>query len=445
MFKITRKSRLVKVAAATAAIGSIAAIGFAGNSPAQADPIQYTDPLFGFGSDTLQDVTNAFAGYSNNNFFTPVRSDNGKVMVSWNAFDPLSTDTQTPSCIVTKVGTGQMLRPNGSGNGWISLSSAISNQNWPQSGTSCGGPRKVGGLIDFARSSGGPGSRASATGPLQFVPAFKDAMAYAYVRPSGSPVTDLTSAQLNALHVAGPQLIDPDGAGGAPAVPVLACGIQTGSGTYATWMGMLGISVIPLSQDNGTDICNAAGLAVGADVDTGRLQESNSPDLLAKGLLLSSMSHDVCDGVVGNGPAPCTNAQLIVGYSASQFIARGNGVGSPDSDLTSQNGSLGSINGDAAVTGAAPTLAPVAAAYNNATFGRTVYYIVPFAAIEPGGEEQSPGMTDMFITSGTDIAKFCTAAEEGELAGTTIEKHGFLQISNCGVVTSALRANLRVS
>ena len=50
---------MVKVAAATAAIGSIAAIGFAGNSPANADPKQFS-AMVGFGSDTLQEVTNAF-------------------------------------------------------------------------------------------------------------------------------------------------------------------------------------------------------------------------------------------------------------------------------------------------------------------------------------------------------------------------------------------------
>ena len=433
MFKSTRRGKMVKVAAAAAAVGSIAAIGFVGNSPAQADPLQYTDPIFGFGSDTLQDVTNAFAGYSNDNFFTPVQSDNGKVIVSWDAFDPSAADATVPNCITTKVGTGQMLRPNGSGNGWISLSSAVSNQDWPRSGSACGGPRKVGGLVDFARSSGGPAGRANPNGPLQFIPAFKDALHWAYVRPTGSPVTDLSPVQLSALHTTGPQLI-----GG---VPVIACGIQTGSGTYATWMANNGIGVDPLGQDTGTAVCNGTGATPGTD---GRLQENNSPDLLAKGLLLSSMQHPICDGALGGDPVPCTNAQLIVGYSASQFIARGNGVGSPDSNLSSQNGGLGRIDGRQAVTGTAPNLAPVQVAYDNATFGRTVFYIVPFAAIQPGGDEQSPAITDMFVTSSpSDRAKFCLAAEPGEAPGTTIEKHGFLQIPNCGEATAANRANLR--
>ena len=59
------QKKLVRTAAALAAVGSIAGVAAAGGSPAQADPQQYTAPVFGFGSDTLQDVTNAFAGFSN--------------------------------------------------------------------------------------------------------------------------------------------------------------------------------------------------------------------------------------------------------------------------------------------------------------------------------------------------------------------------------------------
>jgi len=196
--------------------------------------------------------------------------------------------------------------------------------------------------------------------------------------------------------------------------------------------------------DTGTDLCNNAG-------GTGRLQENNSPDLEAKSLLLSSMTSPLCDGVDDSDTTAvsCENAQLIVGYSASQWIARGNGVGSPDSDLGA-NGGLGLINGNAAVSGTAPNLAPVAAAYES-SFGRTVYYMVDYMAVEPGGEETSPAILDMFVTDlgdddaigGTDAnadtpSKFCAA-------GTTIEQHGFLQIDNCGVITDALRASLKTS
>ena len=140
MFKITRKSRLVKVAAATAAIGSLAAIGFAGNSPANADPKQYTDPIFGFGSDTLQDVTNAFAGFSNNINYTPLQTSAAtgtKQIVSWDAFAP-GSDPTVVNCITTKTGAPQIQRPNGSTNGVRALSAAFNvGQRWPAAAGVC--------------------------------------------------------------------------------------------------------------------------------------------------------------------------------------------------------------------------------------------------------------------------------------------------------------------
>ena len=90
------------------------------------------------------------------------------------------------------------------------------------------------------------------------------------------------------------------------------------------------------------------------------------------------------------------------------------------------------------MSGTAPNLAPVQAAYGNTTFGRTVYYIVSYAAVEPGGDFVSPAIQDMFVTTPAsggnpaDVAKFCQA-------GDTIEQHGFLQVPDCGVLTNANR------
>jgi len=427
---ISLKKKVGLSLAAAAAVGATF-VALAGDASVSADPKQYTDPLFGFGSDTLQDVTNAFAGYSQGVDFTPLRTANGKQIVSWDAFPAGAIDPTATDCIVTKVGTGQIKRPNGSSNGLRALSATVGGGQWPLSGTDCGGPRAMTGIVDFARSSSGPSSNPS--GPIQFIPAFSDALAFAYIKPTGDPVTDLTTAQLTAIHGTGPQIID--------GTVVIGCGIQTGSGTYGTWVGKIALSS---GADTGTDLCNNAG-------GTGRLQENNSPDLEAKSLLLSSMTSPLCDGVDDSDTTAvsCENAQLIVGYSASQWIARGNGVGSPDSDLGA-NGGLGLINGNAAVSGTAPNLAPVAAAYES-SFGRTVYYMVDYMAVEPGGEETSPAILDMFVTDlgdddaigGTDAnadtpSKFCAA-------GTTIEQHGFLQIDNCGVITDALRASLKTS
>lgn len=412
MFQTTRNSRLVKVAAAAAAIGSIAAIGFVGNSPAHADPKQYTDPIFGFGSDTLQDVTNVFAGATVLGTYVPPLQTSAatgqKQIVSWDAFAPGAADPTVVNCITTKTGAPQIQRPNGSGNGVRALSAAFNvGQKWPAAAGACGATRPMGGLIDFARSSS---SVTTTSGPLVYIPFGRDAFGFGYVRPSGSPVTSITAAELTALHSTGPQLI-----GG---VPVIACGIQTGSGTYSSWMTALGLATNG-TGDPGTNTCNNAGVAP----FSGRVQENNGPDLTGKSTFLSSMTSDICDGVAGGAPVTCENAQLVVGFSASQFIARSNGVGSVPPNL-GVNGGLGAINGIPAVTGTAPNLAANAAWYANTTFGRDVTYVVAAAAIE--GADAVPSLVDMFVGS---TSKVCAAT-------TTIQQFGFLSLgASCGSTT----------
>jgi hypothetical protein len=412
MFKITRKSRLVKVAAAAAAIGSLAAIGFAGNSPANADPKQYTDPIFGFGSDTLQDVTNAFAGFSNGINYTPLQTSAAtgtKQIVSWDAFAPGAADPTAVNCITTKTGAPQIQRPNGSSNGVRALSAAFNvGQRWPAAAGVCGATRPMAGVIDFARSSA---SVTTTSGPLVYIPFGRDAFGFGYVRPSGSPVTSITAAELTALHATGPQLI-----GG---VPVIACGIQTGSGTYSSWMTSLGLATNG-TGDPGTNTCNNAGVA-GSTL--GRLQENNGPDLTNKATVLSSMTSDICDGVAGGAPVACTNAQLVIGFSASQFIARSNNVGTPNPNLGA-NGGLGAINGVPAATGTAPNLVPNSAWYSNTTFGRDVTFVLAAAAIE--GPDALPALQDMFVGP---TSKVCSAT-------ATIQSHGFLALGGaCGSTT----------
>ena len=411
MFNSTRTTRLVKVAAVAAAVGSIAAIGFAGNSPAQADPKQYTDPIFGFGSDTLQDVSNAFAGFSNGVVYPPLQTSAAtgtKQIVSWDAFAP-GADPTLVNCITTKTGAPQIQRPNGSSNGVRALSAAFNvGQRWPAAAGACGATRPMGGLVDFARSSASVNTTA---GPLVYIPFGRDALSFAYIKPTGGPVTSITSGDLTALHATGPQLI-----GG---VPVIACGIQTGSGTYQSWMRSLGLTELGLG-DPGTNTCNNAGVAP----FTSRVQENNGPDLIGKSASLAAMTSNICDGVAGGEPVSCANAQLIVGFSASQFIARSNGVGIPNPLLVGANAGLGAVNGLASVSGTIPNLAPVLAGYASATFGRDVTFVLAAASIE--GASALPHLVDMFVGSSS---KVCAAT-------TTIQSHGFLALGGaCGSTT----------
>jgi len=415
MIKATRKSKVIKVAAVAAVLGSFAAIGFAGNSPAQADPKQFTDPIFGFGSDTLQDVSNAFAGFSNGINYTPLQTSGAtgrSQIVSWDAFAPGAADPTVVNCITTRTGAPQIQRPNGSSNGVRALSAAFNvGQRWPAAAGACGVTRPMGGIIDFARSSA---SVNTTSGPLVYIPFGRDALSFAYIKPTtvlGGPVTSITSADLSALHATGPQLI-----GG---VPVIACGIQTGSGTYSSWMTSLGLATNG-TGDPGTNLCNNAGVAPFIS----RLQENNGPDLTGKSASLAAITSDICDGVAGGSPVSCANAQLIVGFSASQFIARSNGVGTPNPLLVGPTAGLGAVNGLASVQGIIPNLTPVTAGYASSTFGRDVTFVVAAAAIEGG--DALPALQDMFVGS---TSRVCAAT-------TTIQSHGFLSLgAACGSTT----------
>jgi hypothetical protein len=397
----TIRKKLVRTAAALTALGSALSVGLVGSSPANADPKQYS-ALIGFGSDTTQDIVNALSGFSDGNNYTPIQTSVGTgqiQLVSWDAFP-------ANQCITTKVGAPTILRPNGSTNGRRILSRAFGGGTW--NSATCGN-RNVSGLVDFARSSAGPASAGSA---LTYIPFGRDALTWAYNKPSGSPVVNLTPAQLQSLHLTGPQDI-----GGTVIIP---CGIQTGSGTYQSWMQALGISVSPLGQDVGTNFCNT-GLAPGGVPDAGgRLQESNGPELTIKANALAAKSDPICDGVAGGPSVSCANAQVIVGFSASQFIARSNNVASPN---PGPGVALGQINGTDPVNGTAPSLTPDATFYANTTFGRDVYNVVASEVLEAPADAR---IVSMFVGPTSAVCS----------AGTRIQTFGFLTLgANCGSTT----------
>lgn len=407
------RKKLVRSAAGLAAFSAVAGGGaLVSHSPASADPQQYTAPIFGYGSDTVQDVTNAFAGFSNGVDYTPLRTPTGnRQLVSWDAFP-------AGSCIAPKVGGPTILRPNGSGDGQKILKAAFAAGNkWPLTTTAaCGGQQNVQGMVDFGRSSSGPGALANPSGPLVWVPFARDALSFAYIRPAGNPVTSITTADLKSLHQNGVKLLGPSND-----IPVIACGIQTSSGTYKTFMGDLALASDG-TGDPGTALCNSA---LNVSHTDGRVEENSGPELNLKAARLHNMTDPLCDGVAGGTAVACDNAQLIVGFSASQFIARSNGVGTPAPGLGA-NGGLGAINGQAAATFNGTKWVPVQAAYDDTTFGRDVYYVLPFQSIDTANFTDIPYITEMFVGS---TSKVCSA-------GTTIQDHGFRTIANCGATTS---------
>jgi hypothetical protein len=418
MFKSIPKGRVVKIAAATAAIGSVAAIGFVGGTPASADP-QFTTAFVGVGSDTTQDVTNALSGYAPAPGLTaadaryePAIASNGQQLLSFNALNP---DPAGDGCITTKLGGPSFDRPNGSSNGRRALSRAEDAGNWGSS--ACGGLTDVSGQVDFARSSAGPAAGDTGTA-LTYSVLGRDAVSIAFYRTGVAgntinPVTstsnqvktrwtraELTTLFSNTTGAAQPFLAD----NGTTTINVLACGIQTGSGTFAFTRGAYNVTTA--QENTATSVCNGLG-------GTGRLQENDSTGLKAK------------------GDAAPAGTQVVVGFSVGAFIGKSNGVAAPNPQPDGVG--VAAITNDGAgnniglgYTGTVPNLVPSASYYANGTFGRTVYNVVPTSKIDSAFG--NAGLKSMFKDpdgGGPLRAAIC-------LETATIEQFGFQVSAACG-------------
>lgn len=345
MLHSSAKQRVALAIALTASLAAAFSSGSVG-----ADPKQLTAAV-GVGSDTTQDVMNAAAGYTNGNYYTPIHSSEASGARQIISFDATPPAGVSDSCITPKVGGPTFTRPNGSTGGRRALSRAIDGTSYGSA--ACGGVQDVSGLVEFARSSSGPASGDTGTA-LTYIPFGRDGVSFAYYRADGSPVTDLTRAQLTSLFTTGPQVI-----GG---VRILPCGIQAGSGTFQFWNT---VTTASTTQENtATTECNNL-LGVGV-----RAQENNGDDLKARG--------DAADAAV-NG------TQVIIGFSAGAFIAKSNGVapGTPPAGVgigsISNNGA--SVNLGSPVVGIAPNLTPSSTFFGDATFGRSVYNVFPTSVI----------------------------------------------------------------
>lgn len=384
MFTSATKKRLVISCLIATSLGSALTTG-----SASADPKQLTAAI-GVGSDTTQDIMNAVSGSSNGAPYTPIISSAGSGSRQVISFDATPPAGVADNCISPKIGGPTFTRPNGSTGGRRALSRAIDGTKYGSA--ACGGVQDVSGLIDFARSSSGPGSGDVGT-DLTYIPFGRDGVSFGYYRTDGSPVTTLTKAQLTSLFTTGPQVI--------AGVRIVPCGIQTSSGTYSFWNGVTTASAG--QEDSSTAVCNAF---------LGRAQENNGDDLKARG--------DAAD-------AASDGSQVIIGFSAGAFIAKSNLVapGAPPAGVgigtVSNNGS--GVNLGSPTTGTAPNLAPSAAFFGDGTFGRTVYNVFETAKITStfGNDD----LKTLFVGSGSSL---CSAT-------TIINTFGFLVAPNCGTTT----------
>jgi hypothetical protein len=406
MFKnsLTRSStaRMTRVAGAVAGMAALAmAIGgsVAPITAAHADPKQFSS-FVGVGSDTIQDVFNAFAGADNGITYPPITSSsatNNIQVTSWDAVGTIANGGGP--CITPKAPGATIDRPNGSTHGRTALSRAIDGTSYGSTAcaaTSAGKP--VSGLIDFARSSAGPAAGDTGTA-LTYIPFGRDGVTFAYYSNGvATPVTSLTRGQLTTIFTA-------SGTGTTiSGVNIVPCGIQLGSGTYSFWNTVTTASAS--AENTATTTCNNATTTS----QGGRVEENNATTLKAKG-----------DALVGD--------EVIVGFSAAQFIAQNNGR----AVSTLQPGvNLGSISDDGTGTNIGSpysgtigsTLTPSSTFYNDGTFGRNVYVVLDTNRATGIGNND---IKSLFVGSGSAI---CSNA-----AQTTVNLFGFLTPSNCGVTT----------
>jgi hypothetical protein len=138
-------------------------------TPALADP-QFT--MVAVGSDTIQDVYNAFASNLGNT-----------TLASYDAINPISHAAGDTLAYINNTNgkTCSFPRPNGSGAGQEAMDASVAG---PLPTTTVLNPEPGVGCVDIGRSSSGPGSTAGApnsgnytgTNALQFVPFAEDAV-----------------------------------------------------------------------------------------------------------------------------------------------------------------------------------------------------------------------------------------------------------------------------
>ncbi|MEU2621740.1 Ig-like domain repeat protein [Streptomyces sp. NPDC007157] len=361
---------------------AVVAGGIALASPAVADPdASAFRQLVGVGSDTTQDVLNALAGDTVNSTSysaTAVKSTNGARIASYDAIEPGTGATGTK--ITTRSGGTTFLRPNGSGAGRTALSQSLTG-DLDASGAS------VKGQVDFARSSGGPSNSGTA---LTYIPFARDAVGVAV---KGSALDTLTVQQLHDIYIG--RLTVVNGQTVHPKIP------QQNSGTRKFFLNAIGVA----------DGDVAANVTV--------VQENQANPALTE------------DGA-------------LVPFSVGSWIAQNNGV-APDYSKTAAaaGGHLASVQlpGDDGATSPITTvngkLAPVNAYYENSTFGRDVYNVVPSRAIDTTSIFFDKDVYDVFVTSGSHTAQLASDAAESVIA-----KFGFVNESYNGSISVAKHAKL---
>ncbi|TPW73640.1 hypothetical protein [Schumannella sp. 10F1B-5-1] len=347
----------IKKIAAAAAVAAVAVAGSALVAPAFAEPVSNSYVLVG--SDTLQDSANALINGTNVTGATVRVTAANKTLGSFDAFGT--------SMIQTKPGGTYFGRPSGSGQGVNALIASVNSAKWTPSAALP--ERNLGGQVDIARSSSGPGSNASSSGKLLYVPFARDAVGYAY-RGGTAAWASLSKDQLTQIFNG--TLKSVDGVAINPRLP------QNGSGTRSFFLGAIGVAS-PSDTDNKTAENDASVLAVGD----------------------------------------------IIPFSAASWIAQANGVTPLDTTTAAgvNFGSAYTTTPTPAFTGTAPSLAPSSAYYSNTTFGRDTYLVVERARVTSGNAKYDAVLANLLDPSNTTgLANFSSLPTS---SGAVKQKFGF--------------------
>jgi len=374
MINMRRKTASLVGALAIAGSGlGVAGLAATGTS-AHADPAFFASKV-GVGSDTIQDVFDAYSGAdpyppaSNAKYYVPLVSDSASKGWTVSSFDaiPAGGTPAAPGCITTKLNGPAFDRPNGSSNGITALTDSINGTAWQASTGSCTGAAVgITNQIDFARSSRGPKTTGST---LTFIPFARDGVSFAYFDHKTNNIQNLTTAQLVALYSSSTGTIT------VGADTVDACIMQSGSGTRSFWETALGVTDAQVIT-----AVTASGCGQGSE-------ENN-----ANGAFLT----------FANGLPSGTDA--VIPFSAGSWAAQANGV----SNDVSGNGraagiALGSIDGTAPLTGSAPNLLPNSAFYGSTTYGRNVFVVVPTTKVSGSLLQKDTALISLFANSTASI------------------------------------------
>jgi phosphate transport system substrate-binding protein len=377
------RSRLTALVAAGTVTLGFASFAVAQAIPASADPSQVYVTA---GSDTTQDIMNQYSLDLGSN-----------ELGSYNAINPVSAVAH--EVIVTgnkAAGNCDFTRPNGSGEGLAALRKSI---NQATTATQLAVPPQAN-CIDFSRSSSGPGTAASVTGALIYIPFALDAVAGSTGPTGTTAITtadSFTSADLVALYknctavTEGGVTYNP----GTPAAGQVKIDLyvpQAGSGTRNFWATTLGFSPTTLPP------CVFDTIQAGPNA-TQPVEE-----------------HD--------GTAVSTDPNGFGPFSVAQWISQRNGHNDRRHGAVLHN--LNTIS---------PFIGTAASGTLNTSFPitREVFNVVPFAKVS--GSTADPNLVQLLVGAGSNLCQDTF----------TITGYGFANLSSttpdqCGALNNNLRA-----